>query len=235
MPTDAELVTDLATTASGSLGTITASRNATGPYVRTRTTPNDPDTAKQQTVRTLMKEITEAWATTLAPWHHQSWTDYAIAVPLPNRLGQVRIVPPLAHHVRSNLLRGHAGRAMNLTAPRIFNLGHPIRLFNVKAHKNSTTLTFNFDDGADWCNELGSFIGIYASRSQNPNVNFYNGPYELLGTCPDSALEYPVSPFRIDLIEQPTVGWYTFIRVRLNRLDGRSSIAVQYRAPTTLL
>lgn len=235
LPSDQTILENLGCRLSGSAGTLTASRNNAGPYIRTRTTPTDPATTRQVEMRDLMTDITQIWRDSLADFHRTSWTTYAANVPLPNRLGRRRHVTPLNHFVRGNIIRAQCYRAMNLNAPTIFDLGHPIDLFNVRAHKNSITLTFNFDDSADWCSELGSFIAIYASRSQAPSINFYNGPYELLGTCPNTALEYPVSPFRIDLVAQPTVDYFTFVRVLLARLDGRTSITRQYRAPTTLL
>lgn len=72
---------------SGSIGGNTWSRNRGGQYVRQRTTPVNPSTARQQFVRANLASIAQAWQA-LSAVEQESWVEYATTHPITNSLGE---------------------------------------------------------------------------------------------------------------------------------------------------
>lgn len=86
---------------SGSVGNTVYSRNKGGSYVRTRAIPTNPNTARQQTVRTQFQSLSSNWST-LTVAQRALWEAYAEAHPVPNRLGQMIVLSGLAMFLRLN-------------------------------------------------------------------------------------------------------------------------------------
>lgn len=73
--------------ASGSIGGVTYSHNRGGMYTRTRTTPVNPNTARQGEARANLAQSSSAWSNILTEPQRQAWTTYANATPVVNALG----------------------------------------------------------------------------------------------------------------------------------------------------
>lgn len=180
----------LSTRASGSAGSVVASHNGAGRYFRARTIPTDPATTLQLAVRTAMASLVAIWSGTLTEQQRQNWAVYATNVPLVNALGHAIHVSPLNHYIRSNLVRLHVDQPTVDLAPKRFNVGLNAPLSNVIAHRTPSTITGDFDDTQPWATEGGSFLALYASPSIPPAINFYKGPFRLIGTVPVRTVTY---------------------------------------------
>jgi len=73
--------------ASGKIGGNVFARNASGAYVRTFTMPINPNTTKQQGVRTDFADLISSWKSLTAA-KQQAWEDMAPQYPYTNRLGE---------------------------------------------------------------------------------------------------------------------------------------------------
>ena len=72
--------------ARGSVGLVSYSRNNYGAYAKTRTTPTNPNTAKQITARARVTSGVAAWRA-LTPAQRESYNQIAILYSIQNRVG----------------------------------------------------------------------------------------------------------------------------------------------------
>ena len=79
----------LVSDASGSVGGNIFSRNANGTYVKAFTMPHNPNTSKQQAVRTQFANLTTQWKS-LTVAQQQLWTDAAPQYKYNDSLGETR-------------------------------------------------------------------------------------------------------------------------------------------------
>lgn len=208
--------------ASGSIAGIVYSHNLGGLYTRARAIPTNPNTPYQAVIRALVAQLSNRWVTTLTEPQRQAWKTYADAVKLPDALGELRVIPPLAHYCRSNVPRilGNFGRVD--AAPTIFDLGQftaPV-ITIVDAATDRVTFTLTVSD--EW-NVPGGGLILYTSRPQNVTINYFKGPYRFA-----TSIEGPAgTPQTKDLAFPCTAGQRVFFEFRFTQADGR--LALPYR------
>ncbi len=61
----------------GSIGNNTFSHNRGGDYVRRRAAPTNPNSTRQQTMRTILGTLSSLWSTTLTPAQRGEWNTWA--------------------------------------------------------------------------------------------------------------------------------------------------------------
>lgn len=212
--------------ASGSLASMVFSHNRGGQYIRQRTIPTNPNSAYQQAIRSLVSLLTAAWNNILTQDQRDLWDCYAEQVPLLDPLGEARNVGGLGMYIRGNVARLQTGET-TLTrvddAPTIYNLGEytPPAITSITATTKVMIMTFTTAD--EWANEDGSVMIVYGSRGQNPTKNFFKGPYRQCGVILGDSGTPPTSPVNITLPFPLAAGQKAFIRVVVNRADGRTS------------
>lgn len=207
--------------ASGSMGGLTFSRNRGGQYIRARAVPVDPATAQQIVVRNALTTLVTRWGDVLDDAQRALWDVYAFNVPVTNALGNEIFLTGLNMYTRTNVPVIQAGFAIVDAAPTIFNLG----TFTEPIYSNPTSLLIStaFDNTDAWANEDDSQMLLYASRPQNPTINFFKGPYRFFsavegnGTTPPTSPAVDTAPFVI----APNQKIFTYARVV--RADGRLS------------
>ena len=208
--------------ASGSIAGITYSRNRGGMYARARAIPTDPASVFQLANRNNMTTLVSDWTETLTPTQRAAWKTYGDNVAMTNRLGETVFLTGQQHYVRSNLPRLQIGFPRVDDAPTIFDLGqHTIPTVTFAYDTPSVVIAFEETDV--WCDEDATALIIFASREQNPSVNFFQGPYRLAGTIDGDSVSPPTSP---QIIASPfayNAGNAAFVRARLTRADGRLS------------
>jgi hypothetical protein len=208
---------------SGSVGGNTFARNKAGFYVRNRTVPINPGSARQQTVRFGMAQLATRWVETLTDAQRAGWETYSANVHLPNSLGQLRDVGGIGMFVRSNVPR-ITSIAPLLTlvddAPTIFDLGTFSEPVAESIDAIGDTVSWAFTDTDAWAIEDGAAMYVFGSRPQNPSVNFFKGPYQIIASIP-GALVPPTSPQVIALAFPVAVGNKVFFRCNVSRADGR--------------
>lgn len=214
------------TSASGSIGGVTASRNAGGNYLRGRAIPVNPNTPQQQAIRSFLAQGSALWASTLTQAERDTWDLYAENVLLPNSLGDLRNVGGIAQYQRSNVGRLVADEATLLrvnTAPPIFDLGDysQPKIESVNAAADTADVSFTNTDA--WANEDAAAMLIYFSRPKNSGVHFFKGPYRFAHAILGNGVTAPTSPATVTLPFPVVAGQKVFMFVRVTRPDGRLS------------
>lgn len=208
--------------ASGSLAGTTFSRNKGGLYVRSRAIPTNPQSTQQQAVRNIVGSLSNHWVTTLTNAQREDWKTYADNVGLLDALGESINVTGLGMYVRGNAARIQAGLARIDAAPTIYDVGEfTDPSFAIDTSNQEVDVTFTAADG--WANEDGAAMLVYASRPQNPSINYFTGPYRFAGKVDGDSMTPPTSPETIGLPFAVVEGQRVFFRVQVTRADGRYS------------
>lgn len=208
--------------ASGSIAGITYSRNRGGMYARARAIPTDPASAFQLANRNNMTDLVDAWIGIVSPAQRAAWKTYGDNVAMTNRLGETVFLTGQQHYVRSNLPRLQIEFPRIDDAPTIFDLGQHTTP-TVQYAYDTPSVVIAFEETDVWCDEDATALIIFASREQNPTINFFQGPYRLAGTIDGDSVSPPTSP---QIIASPfayNIGNQAFARARITRADGRLS------------
>lgn len=207
------------TTASGSMGGITASRNAGGQYLRSRATPVNPNTTAQQAARNALATLNTQWIETLTQANRDSWDDYAANVPVENALGDTKFLKGQQWFIGNNVPRVIAGLTVIATGPAIYDRGTETPgTFDALSGPD---LDVAFNDADDWASEDGAAMVLQIGIPVNETVNSFKGPFTFAGIIEGDSIAPPASPFQVTLPFDATVGAKYFIRTRVSRADGR--------------
>jgi len=173
-------------TLSGSMGGCTASHNRAGQYFRNRVVPTNPNTTRQQNVRSYFASAVNVWATTLTDAQRAAWTDWANNVPFTDTLGQAFNLTGQQAFIRTNVPRFQIGMTAIAAAPTDFNNGQPVAginpsnaagpgLFGIITATAVFSTDANLMSGAPADGDLLLQIGPPVSAG----TNFYKGSYQL--------------------------------------------------------
>ena len=208
---------------SGSIAGTTFARNRSGSYARARTKPVNPNTALQQAIRALMASMTTHWGQTLTAAQRTAWNLYASSVSMKNRLGEAINLTGFNHYLRSNMAIVQAGGTRVDAGPTIFELPAKDSTFAVTISEAAQKLSITFDDAGNWAGEVGGHLIISTGQPQNPQRNFFAGPWRFAGKI-DGAVAPPGSPdANIDCSFVCTELQRVWVRARIARTDGRLS------------
>lgn len=214
---------DIVGQASGSLRSSTYSRNRFGAYIRNRTVPVNPQSARQTTVRTLMQILTSLWGGTLTPAQRAQWSTYGLNVPVLNRLGESINLTGLNHYIRSNVPRLIAGLDRVDDGPIVFSLPETDETVTFSYTADDQKCSVAFDDTMDYLDEDGAALLIYNGSPVNPSINFFNGPFRFGDSIDGDSVSPPSSPTEIDLPFNVQSAQLVFSRARITLADGRLS------------
>jgi len=226
---------------SGSLGGLTASHNKGGQYLRRRSVPTNPNTARQQQVRAALATLTQAWNSTLSDSERQAWRDYAASVTRTDKLGQTITLSGQQWYVASNVPRLQqltSGLTVNGdgrvdVAPTTFNQGEPIQ----------TVSTFSINSTGPVLTAAGALTApasddgyavLFMGLPVNAGQRFFKGPYQLAAAVAvaATATTYSIAVDPTDSLEwaaayQPTVAddaRYFGLKLVMIYDDGRVSL-----------
>lgn len=218
----------LGTSFSGSVGGLTASHNRGGLYFRARRVPTNPASGQQQVVRNAVAVLTSRWGSTLTQVQRDAWQTYATNTPKVDRLGDSINLSGVNWYIACNTPRVQGSLAIVDAAPTTFGLAtiSPPEVDAFDDTNNQVDVGFTNTDA--WANETGGALLIYASRPQNPGIEFFKGPYRLAGVIA-GAVSPPTSPATLDLPFPIAVGQQVFFEARALRADGRVSSRVSFR------
>lgn len=102
---------------SGSEAGRTYARNRGGAYIRNRTTPLNPNSTFQQTVRMRINELSKAWSADLTEAQRDGWTSFADSFPITDVFGESLTLTGSQMYVRINARLEEVGVARIDTAP----------------------------------------------------------------------------------------------------------------------
>lgn len=165
------------TQASGSIGGITYSHNRGGMYTRGRAMPVNPNTTRQQTIRSVMGALVSAWNNTLTAAQRNGWNVYASNVLVTNRLGDQVNLSGINQYIRSNSIRLQRGVTRVDTAPSMNDTGEPVTGVNTVAIA-ADVLTFNSELAVPASDD--GDVYVFIGKNINAGIGFYKGPYQAL-------------------------------------------------------
>jgi len=208
---------------SGSIGGNTFAHNRYGNYVRSRTKPVNPDTELQQEVRTTIAYLTDRWGNTLTGVQRTAWGVYASSVAMKNKLGESINLSGFNHYIRSNSYLKRRGETLVDAGPTEFTLPAQDPTLEITTEVHEQRFNIAFDDTMDWCTEDGGFLFMLQGRPQNPQRNFFAGPYkgvkDKAGVDP-GGIASPAQSTNLWIVAAGQKVWY---QLRIQRADGRLS------------
>ena len=206
---------------SGSIGGTVFSRNRFGAYIRARSVPVNPNTARQVVARNAARSISIAWQTVLTQAQRDAWNVYAANVSWTNKLGDTVNLTGLNHYLRSNSLRVQNGIARVDAAPVIFTLATAELALAVTASEATQDLTIDGDAGAAWVGEADAWQFYSMGLPQNGGIAFFGGPYRSVTAIPGAGPPpFPATPAAVFPFAE---GQRLWVRSRIARGDGRLS------------
>jgi hypothetical protein len=166
--------------ASGSMGGTTYARNRFGAYTRKRSVPVQPNSTKQVQAREAFRDSVVSWASLTAA-QREAWKNYADQVAVKDALGQTIYLTAQNWFIATQALRNrHTPTATpKLDAPTVFNrssLATPTYTVTLPS-----SIQVAFDTGDEWATAKGGILQIRIGRPQPKSVNFFKGPFTLLG------------------------------------------------------
>lgn len=209
--------------ASGSIGPDTYSHNRFGQYVRNRTKPVNPNTALQVAVRSILTQLTQRWSQVVTAAQRTAWDLYGSSVVMKNRLGEDMLLTGFNHYLRSNVSRLQAGATIIDPGPVIFELPEADPTFAVTGSEATQLLSFAFDVNLAWIDEDDAHLIKFQGSPQNPQRNFFGGPWRLLGTIDGDSVSPPTSPDDEAVAFAIAQGQRQWVYGRIARADGRLS------------
>lgn len=201
------------TSASGSLGGITASHNRGGLYLRSRLVPTDPASALQMPARQRLGAVTARWLADLSESQRDEWNTYADNTTVLDTLGDPIHLSGHQQFVRTNVAALGAGLAQIDDAPSVFGTGELPETGTLSiAVSTVSQVIANFP-----ANTTGL---LFAGRPQNASVTYFNGPWRFVTTGVATPLA-GTNPF------PAAAGQRQWVAVRYLNDDGRLSGRVQ--------
>ncbi len=208
---------------SGSIGGDTFARNRYGNYVRARTKPINPNTARQITVRTSMAFLTQRWSATLTAAQRTAWNLYGSSVTMKNKLGENTFLTGFNHYIRSNMIRKQTSTALIDAGPTVFELPAQDPTYAITASEATQVVSNAFDVAMDWATEDGAYIYFFQGSPQTAQRNFFGGPWRisgaLAGVDPGPLVSPKDRPAVFAIAELQHLWGYA----RISRADGRLS------------
>ena len=162
---------------SGSSGGLVFSHNRYGPYIRARSIPVNPQSPRQDDIRTYLRNLAIQWNQTLTQPEREAWMAYANNVPWTNKFGDACALTGQNMFIRTNSIRLMLGVAVLKAAPIIFELAEGPMTFACTASTATQLLSVVFGAGEDWAKEVGGFLGVWMGQPRNGARNFFNGPW----------------------------------------------------------
>ena len=209
---------------SGSIGGTTFARNHYGNYARAKTKPVNPNTALQQVVRNSLSFLTTYWAQTLTDAQRVAWNLYGSSVAMTNRLGETTYLTGFNHFIRSNSILKRSNRTLVAAGPVIFELPEVDSTISISASEATNHITIAYDDTMDWLDEDGAWMHMFCGMPQNPQRNFFAGPWKLWSALAGNSGAPPVTPHDANAPFVLAEGQHIWVYGRISRADGRLSV-----------
>jgi len=215
----------LVSDASGSTGGVTIARNRFGPYMRSRTTPVNPNTDRQTSARAIMAFLAEQWRESpMTAVIREAWETYAGSINWTNRLGDAVSLTGFNAFCMCNGAMINAGGDLVTAGPIALGLPAQDPSFAVTISEATQKLSVVFDDGFDWVDEDQGWLSVQMHQPQSASRNFFGGPWRHAGAIQGDSVTPPTTPdATIDVAYTATETQKTQCRARIIREDGRCS------------
>ncbi|MCK5609830.1 hypothetical protein KAR91_48610 [Candidatus Pacearchaeota archaeon] len=208
----------------GSVGGTVFSKNRYGNYMRNRTVPVNPNSARQQAVRNIMGFLVNYWSQNLTVFQRASWAVYAAAVNFVNKLGNTITLTGFNQFIRSNMARQNCGLSLMDDGPVVLILPPTDADFEVAIAEGTQLVTVTFDDTQPWCSEDSAYMSIHQGVPKNSATNFYGNHFRYLGKFDGSSASPIASPQTIAVSFPVAEDQRDWCFGRIQRADGRLSV-----------
>jgi len=210
---------------SGSLGATVYSHNRYGQYMRARSTPVNPQSARQQAVRQAIRSLTTGWSQVLTGGQRANWNGYAEFVPWKNHLGDEIYLTGLSWYVRGNVPRVIAGLPRADDGPDTLGLpdGPSVLTGAMSAATQVISVTFNTAD--PWVDEDDAALLVSQGIALPTTRDYYGGPWRYADKVDGDSTTPPTSPAAMAAAFSVAEGQKCFLSARVSRADGRLSVA----------
>lgn len=210
--------------ARGSIGGQTHSRNKSGPYVRARTTPINPKSARQSAIRAITALVSTLWLSLLTQDQRDAWEVFAANMPATNKLGEVIRLSGFNQFHKSNVAAKNAELSEISDGPVLFTLPGEDPLYVSAIDAGTGKISIVFDDSRDWVDEDDAAMIVQMGIPQNASRGFFNGPWRHAGIIAGDATTAPTTPdANIDVPFPVADGQKVWTRSKIIRADGRLS------------
>jgi hypothetical protein len=211
--------------ASGSVAGLTFAHCRAGMTVRSRSTPTNPDTERQRTVKHALARFAPYWGDTLSQDERDAWNLYGSNVVMTNALGKPFHLTGQNHFLRANIPRIQSGLSVLATAPTVFDLGTFTAPVILGAIVDIQALGINFTQTDEWASTAGGHMLVYEGMPTGPGRDFGPGHFRFAGRTDGD----PSPPFDPALFVSPwflTADNILWVQIRIIQPDGRLSLPI---------
>ena len=161
---------------SGKIGGHVASKNKGGAYLRTKTTPSNPQTVAQTTARNILATLSTQWSG-LTQIMRDSWNNAVSDFSGTDIFGDIRNPSGINLYVKLNANLINTGQAQLTTAPSKIGIPSSI-LQSAIADVSSSTFALVFEDG----NLDGEKVLVRATAPQTQGTTFVKNKLRVIGS-----------------------------------------------------
>lgn len=208
---------------SGSVGGAVYSHNRFGAYIRARSVPVNPNTARQVAARNLTRNLSIAWQTELTQAQRNVWDAVADVIDWTNALGDSVSLTGLNWYVRTNTARMQGGLPRVDDGSGVLALAQAESALVVTGSEATQLLSIAFDDGKSWVNDADTGQLVHMGIGQSPARKFFGGPYRFAGVILGDVTTPPTSPQTLVAPYPLVEGQRIWVRTRITLADGRLS------------
>ena len=207
----------------GSIGGTVFSRNRFGNYIRSRITPVNPASSRQNVIRAAIQNLSQRWSTVLTQLERDAWEVYAAAIVRQNALGAQIKLTGFNMFIRSNSIRSQSADTVIDVGPTTLTLppGDPLMVGAISTATQQISVTF--DDTLNWLDQDEGRMYVFMSIPKSAGVTFVGGPFRLAGSIEGDSTTPPTSPELIAVPFPVSTGQIVVVRARISEEDGRLS------------
>lgn len=214
--------------ARGSIGGQVHSKNRFGNYIRARTTPVNPQSSRQNAIRTAISALSQQWSNTLTQAQRDVWEVYAAAITRANKLGAQIKLTGFNHYIRSNAPRLQGGDPIVEDGPTTLTLPGADPVFECEVDEANQEISITFDPLLAWNIIDDGFMFIAMSIPKATGTNFIGGPFRVAGAIDGNTASPPTSPQILSVPFPVAEDQALVCRARISEADGRLSDTFQH-------
>lgn len=156
----------------GSIGSTTFQRGRFGNLARSRVKPVDPNTLRQQTVKSIMTQVSAEWDA-LAAAAVAEWDSYALNTPVTGPKGTEIVLTGRQMYMKSRMFQLRNGLGPLTTAPSTPGiLAQPLLVMGYETTTGAVTI-----ESASGMPTNGA-VRVLTSRNLKATRNYWKGPFE---------------------------------------------------------
>ncbi len=207
----------------GSIGGQVHSRNPAGNYIRARTTPVNPKTARQNKIRAVIQALAQRWSNVLTQLQRDAWEVYAAAITRQNKLGAQIKLSGFNHFIRSNSPRSNMDDTIIDVGPVLLTLPPADPTFVCTVDETNQQISVVFDTNLDWITQDDAHMIVSMSIPKAIGTNFIGGPFRVAGVIDGIDPGGVASPQVLSVPFPVAEGQVVACSARISENDGRLS------------